>query len=72
LNIINGNISAGDPYKDAWIILGLALATGVGLGATGFLGLSAYKFLSVIGVPQTFLKFILIYSISTAFIWSSC
>lgn len=51
-------ILTGDPYKDAWIILGLAIAAGVGLGATGFLGLSAYKFLSVIGVPQTFLKFI--------------
>jgi hypothetical protein len=43
---------------NAWIIVGLILAVGAALGATGFLGLSTYKFLGAIGIPQTFLKFI--------------
>ena len=49
---------------NAWIIVGLALATGAALGATGFLGLKAYQFLSGLGVPQSGTK--LIYYIPVA------
>jgi hypothetical protein len=43
---------------NAWIILGLIAASGAALGATGFLGLKTYQFVSGVGIPQTFLKFI--------------
>jgi len=49
---------------NAWIIVGLAIATGAALGTTGFLGLKAYQILAGLGVPQTGTK--LIYYIPVA------
>lgn len=49
---------------NAWIIVGLAVATAAALGATGFLGLKAYQFLAGLGVPQSGTK--LIYYIPVA------
>ena len=49
---------------NAWIIVGLAVATAAVLGTTGFLGLKAYQFLSGLGVPQSGTK--LIYYIPVA------
>jgi len=49
---------------NAWIIVGLAVATAAVLGTTGFLGLKAYQFLAGLGVPQSGTK--LIYYIPVA------
>ena len=49
---------------NAWIILGLALATVIGIASTGFAGIKAYQFLAGLGVPQTGTK--LIYYIPVA------
>jgi hypothetical protein len=49
---------------NAWIILGLALATLIGIASTGFAGIKAYQFLAGLGVPQTGTK--LIYYIPVA------
>ncbi len=43
---------------NAWIIVGLAVATAAVLGTTGFLGLKAYQFLAGLGVPQSGTKLI--------------
>lgn len=49
---------------NAWIIVGLAVASAAVLGTTGFLGLKAYQFLAGLGVPQAGTK--LIYYIPVA------
>jgi len=51
-------ILTDNPALNAWIIVGLIVATLVGLGATRFLGLKAYNTLSGFGVPQMGMKLI--------------
>lgn len=49
-------ILTSNPFENAWIILGIIVAIGAALGATGFLGLTAFKFLAGFGVPQAGVK----------------
>jgi hypothetical protein len=57
-------ILSSNPFENAWIIVGLIIATAVSLGSVGALGFTTFKFLSSLGIPQTGTK--LIYYIPVA------